>query len=156
MKLASPTLALLLALGCGTEAAPAPDPEPEVEDVVAEPAAEPEPEPEPLAECPADTWAVGSQGTNTAAADGAAAATLVRGSTRPGSWERASVCRSIEGVEHHMICSPGAGGAECSLGLPGRRCTVTLPGPMLPVAVGQFVDTSAAPEAGEWRCSAAD
>jgi len=152
MKLAIPLFALTLLLGCGEEAAPASDPEPEVEDVEAE-APPPEPEPEPLAECPTDTWAVGSQGTNTAAADGPAAATLARQASRGSSWERVSICRTIEGVEHHMICSPGAGGAECTLGLPGQQCSTTLPGPMLPVAVGEFVDTSAASSSAEWRCS---
>ncbi len=155
MKLASWSLASLLLLGCGAEAAPSPEPEAEAEpDVLVE--APPDPEPEPLVECPAETWAVGSQGTNTAAADGAAAASLARQGSRAGSWERLSVCRTIDGVEHHLICAPGSGGAECNLGLPGQRCSATLPGPMLPVAVGQLVDTSAAPAAGEWRCSDAD
>ncbi|MCB9598502.1 MAG: hypothetical protein H6719_37655 [Sandaracinaceae bacterium] len=155
MKLVTLSLASLMIFGClagcGTEAAPAPAPEP-VEEEEPEPLPPPEPPPPPLVECPEDTWAVGSRGANTAAADGAAAANLVRDAMR-GSFERVSVCRRVDGTNLQMICGPAPGGAECAIGLPGRRCSATLPAPVVPVSAGQLVDTSGPPDAPEWHCT---
>jgi len=154
MRALTPILALLLLLpACGTERTPAPEPDPEPDVAPEPPPPPPEPPPPPLVECPEDTWAVGSQGTNTAAADGPAAANLVRDAMR-GRWERVSVCRTVDGDELHMICAPEGAGAQCSLGLPGRRCSSTMPNPVLPVAAGDFVDNSEVPTNSEWRCSA--
>jgi len=155
MKLLTPLLALALLLGCGAEE-PAPTEEPEpVEEAEPEPEPEAEPEPEPLDECPTETWAVGARGTNQAAENGVAAANLVRTAVR-GSWERVSICRTVDGEEFQMICGPAAGGADCSLGMPGRRCSTSMPGPVLPVAAGDFVDNSEVPTNSEWRCSDTD
>lgn len=154
MKSLVTPLALIFLFGCGAEeAAPAPEPEPEVEAPAPEPEPEPEPAPEPLAECPEDTWAVGVRGNYQPAADGPAAATIVREMAR-GSWSRISICRTVDGEELQMICAPGDGsGAECSLGIPGRRCSTSMPGPVLPVAAGDFVDNSQVPGNSEWHCS---
>jgi hypothetical protein len=118
---------------------------------VSEPASPP-PEPGPVPECPDDTWAVGSEGTNTPAENGAAAANLVRAAMR-GGWERVSVCRTVDGEAVQMICSPGRVGAECSLAIPGQRCTTAMPIPLLSSAAGQLVDTSAVPDNFVWRCT---
>ena len=122
-----------------------------------EPAPPPEPEPE-LPECPPDTWAVVANGRPVAAGGGVEAANLVRNGVRGDGWSRVSVCRHVtEGGEHdvHMVCSPARGnGAECSIGFRERVCTGMLPRPMLPIAAGQLVDTSALPEQGEWSCHA--
>ncbi len=151
---AAPLALTLLLMGCGTEAAPPPAPEPEEEVAPEPPPPPPEPPPPPLPECPTDTWAVRAGDRTTAAADGAAAANLVRDATR-GSWTRVSVCREIDGEDHQMICGPTPGGAECNIGLPGRVCSATLPGPVLPVAAGQFVDADAPPPPASsvWRCT---
>lgn len=145
------SLSLLALIGCGAEEA-APETEPAPREVT-EPAPPP-PEPEPVPECPEDTWAVGSQGTNTPAENGAAAANLFRSAMR-GGWERVSVCRTVDGEAVQMICSPARVGADCSLAIPGQRCTTAMPIPLLSGAVGQFVDTSAVPDNFVWRCSAA-
>ncbi|MGE0786445.1 MAG: hypothetical protein AB7S26_12315 [Sandaracinaceae bacterium] len=158
LAMIAPLAGLAPLAGCGSEeAAPAVEPpeEPATNDVPAEPVPEPEPPPPPLAECPEDTWAVGARDYRPAP-DGRTAAELVRDVAR-GSWQRVSVCRTTPDGEIHLICGPSANGrgAECNLGLPGRVCSATLPAPVLPVAAGTIVDTSAPPEGSEWHCSRA-
>ena len=143
--------------GCGQSAEqPASDEETaaEPEAVAAEEAAQPEtePEPEPVPSCPEDAWGVGGFAETRAMTAGLDAATWVRGGIR-GGWERVRVCRTVDGAEVDMICAPTAGGAECNLGRGDEVCSAQVPNAVLPIVVGQLVDTGDTPTEGIWRCT---
>ncbi|HJL19240.1 MAG TPA: hypothetical protein RMH99_26480, partial [Sandaracinaceae bacterium LLY-WYZ-13_1] len=121
------------------------------EEAPADEAPEPPPELEPVGSCPDDTWSVGADGPNRATDSGVEASGWAR--QMGGGWESLRVCRTFDGFEHLLSCAPVDGGAECSVALPDRSCSATLPRPVLPVAVGQWVDTHELPSQGEWSCS---
>ena len=143
------SLAALALVACGSAEETSPEP---VAPAEAEPEAEPEPEPEPepVADCPEDGFAMNIGADNVAVADGVAASGVARAGSR--DFTRIRVCKTVDGAEVRMECTPLDSGAECILHNGDETCRATLPRPLIPAVFGMLVDTGETPTEGEWSC----